>query len=115
MTTRQREVLDFIGAFIATERHSPSYEEIADWIGVRSVATVHKHLSALVRSGNITRVHGVSRSVDMARPEISSRGAMGAVIAERERCAKVCESMNAERSRHARNILDRAAAKIRSK
>jgi repressor LexA len=47
LTRRQKEVLDFIAAYQVENGYSPSYEEIARGLDLASIATVHKHISAL--------------------------------------------------------------------
>jgi repressor LexA len=64
LTKRQREILDFIESFIQTHGFSPSFEEIAEFFGYRSLATVHEHLSNLERKGYIRRNYNESRSVE---------------------------------------------------
>jgi repressor LexA len=68
LTKRQREILDFIQSFIQTSGYSPSFEEIADFFGYRSLATVHEHLSNLERKGYIRRNYNESRSVEPLEP-----------------------------------------------
>ncbi|UCC82949.1 MAG: transcriptional repressor LexA [Gemmatimonadota bacterium] len=77
LTKRQREILDFIESFIQTSGYSPSFEEIADFFGYRSLATVHEHLSNLERKGYIRRNYNESRSVEpleSARPKVVAAG-----------------------------------------
>ncbi|MGD2151776.1 MAG: transcriptional repressor LexA [Gemmatimonadales bacterium] len=77
LTKRQREILDFIESFIQTSGYSPSFEEIADFFGYRSLATVHEHLSNLERKGYIRRNYNESRSVEpleSARPKAVAAG-----------------------------------------
>ena len=47
LTKRQKEVLDFIADFVEENGYSPSYEEVAQALGLASLATVHKHIQAL--------------------------------------------------------------------
>ena len=47
LTKRQKQVVDFIAGFIRRNGYSPSFEEIAEELGLASLATVHKHLTAL--------------------------------------------------------------------
>ncbi|NIR46187.1 MAG: transcriptional repressor LexA [Gemmatimonadetes bacterium] len=68
LTRRQREILDFIESFIQTSGYSPSFEEIAEFFGYRSLATVHEHLSNLERKGYIRRHYNESRSVEPLEP-----------------------------------------------
>jgi repressor LexA len=70
LTRRQREVLDVIRDFIATNGYSPSLEEIGKSLGLSSVATVHKHVTHLVAKGYARRVWNQNRSVELtAGPE----------------------------------------------
>ena len=47
VTRRQKEVLDFLETFVSRNEYSPSFEEIARGLGLKSLATVHKHISNL--------------------------------------------------------------------
>ena len=66
LTRRQKEVLDFIAGFIGGKGYSPSFEEIAQGVGLASIATVHKHLTALDGKGYLKRSFNQSRSLDLA-------------------------------------------------
>ena len=65
MTRRQKEVLDFIGGFVERQGYSPSFEEIARGLSLKSLATVHKHVSNLQTKGVLQRGHNRSRSIDV--------------------------------------------------
>jgi repressor LexA len=66
LTRRQKEVVDFIATFVDDNGYSPSYEEIAQALQLASLATVHKHISALQAKNYLKRAHNRSRSVDLA-------------------------------------------------
>jgi len=66
LTRRQKEVLDFIAAYQVENGYSPSYEEIARGLDLASIATVHKHISALQTKNYLHRNHNQSRSVEVA-------------------------------------------------
>src|SRR4051812_32491294 len=66
LTPRQKQLLDFVASFIESNGYSPSYEEIADGMELASLATVHKHISALEKKSYIRRGHNQSRSVEVA-------------------------------------------------
>ena len=66
LTRRQKEVVDFIAEFVDENGYSPSYEEIANALKLASLATVHKHISALQAKNYLRRTHNQSRSVDLA-------------------------------------------------
>src|SRR5437870_12542468 len=60
-TQRQKEVLDYITRFLAKHGHEPSYAQIARNFGVKSKATIAKHISALEKRGLIRREHEEER------------------------------------------------------
>jgi repressor LexA len=66
LTRRQKEVLDFIASYQVEFGYSPSYEEIARGLELASIATVHKHISALQTKNYLHRSHNQSRSIDVA-------------------------------------------------
>jgi repressor LexA len=65
LTRRQKEVMDFLHAFIGQHGYSPSYEEIASGLGLASLATVHKHIQALETKHYLRRNYNHSRSVEI--------------------------------------------------
>lgn len=65
VTRRQKEVLDFILNFEQRNGYSVSFEEIARGLGLRSLATVHKHVTNLENKGLLLRAHNRSRSIDV--------------------------------------------------
>jgi SOS regulatory protein LexA len=56
-TQRQKEVLDYITRFLEGHGYEPSYAQIARHFGVKSRATIAKHIAALERRGLLTRQH----------------------------------------------------------
>lgn len=66
LTRRQKEVLDFIASYQVEYGYSPSYEEIAKGLELASIATVHKHISALQTKNYLHRSHNQSRSIEVA-------------------------------------------------
>ncbi|MFZ0663262.1 MAG: transcriptional repressor LexA [Acidobacteriaceae bacterium] len=68
ITRRQKEVLGFISGFTERNGYSPSYEEIAHGLDLRSLATVHKHITNLQNKGLLQRTHNRSRSIDILPP-----------------------------------------------
>lgn len=73
ITRRQKEVLDFISNFTQRNGYSPSYEEIARGLDLRSLATVHKHITNLHNKGLLQRAHNRSRSIDVLPPRPKAR------------------------------------------
>jgi repressor LexA len=56
-TQRQKDILDYIGRFSERNGYEPSYAQIARHFGVKSRATIAKHIAALERRGLLTRTH----------------------------------------------------------
>ncbi len=65
VTRRQKQVLDFVQAYLRKHGYAPSLEDIARHLGVASLATVHKHLARLESRGMIRRRAHQSRSVEV--------------------------------------------------
>jgi repressor LexA len=65
LTKRQKQVVDFIADFVDRNGYSPSYDEIARGLGLASLATVHKHISALVTKTYLKRTFNQSRSLEL--------------------------------------------------
>ncbi|HYI95304.1 MAG TPA: transcriptional repressor LexA [Bryobacteraceae bacterium] len=66
LTRRQKEFLDFLVGFTDSNGYSPSYEEIASALDLASLATVHKHVSALELKGYLHRGFNQSRSLEVS-------------------------------------------------
>ena len=73
VTRRQKEVLDFISSFVQRNGYSPSFEEIARGLDLKSLATVHKHITNLQNKGLLQRAHNRSRSIDVMPPRSKTR------------------------------------------
>ncbi len=74
VTRRQKEVLDFLTDFVKRNEYSPSYDEIARGLGLKSLATVHKHITNLANKGLLQRSHNRSRSIDVLPARSRHRG-----------------------------------------
>ena len=73
MTRRQKEILDFLNRFIERKGYAPTIEETAEHFGLRSLATVHKHLTNLQQKGFIKRAWNRSRSVELLPTRTTAR------------------------------------------
>ncbi len=67
LTKRQKEVLDAISGFVEEHGYSPSFEELAERLGLASLATVHKHILALESKHYLKRNYNQSRSVEVTQ------------------------------------------------
>lgn len=65
--TRQRQILDFISQFIDANGCAPTLKQIANSIGVSSLATVHEHLQALEKKGLIKKKIGDTRGIELTK------------------------------------------------
>lgn len=68
LTRRQKELYDFLLSFVDQHGYSPSFEEIAEGMGLSSLATVHKHITNLEQKGLLKRDYNRSRSIDLLKP-----------------------------------------------
>jgi repressor LexA len=62
---RQKQIVDFLSQYIQKNGYSPTLQEIADSIGVSSLATVHEHLQALQRKKVIKKFEGAVRGIEL--------------------------------------------------
>jgi repressor LexA len=73
LTKRQKEILDFIDEGIRERGYAPTLEEIGKHFGLRSLATVHKHISNLESKGLIKRKWNHSRAIELVQERKTSR------------------------------------------
>jgi repressor LexA len=70
LTRRQKEILDFLNDYIQQHGYAPTIEEIGSHFSLRSLATVHKHLSNLQEKGLIRREWNRSRALELVPTEV---------------------------------------------
>lgn len=63
LTSKQKQILDFINEYINKNNISPTIEEIKKKFKLKAVSTVHEHLSALKEKGYIKKENNTSRSI----------------------------------------------------
>lgn len=73
LTRRQKQILDYIQEFIESKGYSPSLEEIGRHFDLSSVATVHKHVTNLVRKGLLRRSWNQNRSIEVVKENEAPR------------------------------------------
>ena len=93
VTRRQKEILDFLEAFVNRNGYSPSFEEIARGMSLKSLATVHKHITNLEKKGMLDRVHNRSRSIDVLPPGTRTRSSLKLQLAGRIAAGAPVEAM----------------------
>jgi len=69
--------MDFIRQYIETSRSAPTLKEIAQAIGVTSLATVHEHLANLESKGLIKRTGGKNKSITLLDKKYSAETSDG--------------------------------------
>lgn len=66
LTPRQKEVLQFLEAYIEQNGYPPTLRDIAAHLRINGTLGVMKHLTALERKGYIRRGSGSSRTISLA-------------------------------------------------
>ena len=65
---KQRELLDFIDAFIREHGYGPSYREIMRLLDYKSVSTVAVHVDGLIKKGHLVKRDHSARSLAVVKP-----------------------------------------------
>jgi len=76
---RQRQILDFVNQYIQKFGVSPTLQQIADAIGVSSLATVHEHLANLEKKGILRRYRGKVRGIEILDKDLIAGGGVNQV------------------------------------
>lgn len=69
LTKKQAQILEYITNYIEENNISPSYYEIQDHFGFKSIHAVQRHLQALIKKRHIKKVEGVKRGLTLVRQE----------------------------------------------
>jgi len=64
-TKRQKELLDYVDGFIQEHGYGPSYREIMNAIGYKSVSTVAIHIDGLIAKGFLRKTDNSARSLEV--------------------------------------------------
>lgn len=78
---RQQQILELIQRTVAEQGYPPSVREIGEYLGLRSPASVHRHLKGLEDAGHIRRDSTKPRAIvvltrrtdEPARPSVATR------------------------------------------
>lgn len=89
LTNKQKEVLDYIKSFCASNKYPPSVREICHGLGISSPATIHTHIKKLVEKGYIQRGENgnkqlkllVNNEYENSNSEITSVPLLGKITA----------------------------------
>ena len=77
LTSRQRQILDWIRSFIETRRMPPTRAEIAAGLGFSSPSSAEDHLQALAKKGALEIVPGAARGLRLKDiPGVPAQGTL---------------------------------------
>ncbi len=65
LTKRQKQLQDYLNNYIGQFGYAPTLQEIGNFFGLSSLATIHKHLKNLEAKGVIKRKWNHSRALEM--------------------------------------------------
>jgi len=68
---RQRELLNFVDGFIQGHGYGPSYREIMQALGYKSVSTVAVHIDGLMAKGYLRKRDRSARSLEVVTTHLS--------------------------------------------
>ena len=68
LTDKQYKTLNFIQSYIAIHTISPTLQEIADGIGIRSRGVAHRYVQALIETSFIAINNGKKRGIQLLKP-----------------------------------------------
>lgn len=64
-TKKQRELLTFVDVFIKEHGYGPSYREVMNGMGYKSVSTVATHIDGLIAKGYLRKRDNSARSLEV--------------------------------------------------
>lgn len=84
-TKKQKQLLDYIDAFIREHGYSPSYREIMNGLGYNSVATVALHVNNLIKRGHLRKRDHSARSLEVVGSDSKRAGKLNAIEESQEK------------------------------
>ena len=84
-TKRQKELLDFVADFIQEHGYGPSYREIMNAIGYKSVSTVAIHIDGLIAKGFLRKSDNSARSLEVVTTNVSTAAQSKSVSPAKEK------------------------------
>jgi SOS-response transcriptional repressor LexA len=79
MTPAQQRVLRFISAFLHEQCRPPTYREMMDGIGMKSMSTLHKHVMRLEQQGMVSREPRRACAISVTAKGMQGDGCMIAI------------------------------------
>lgn len=68
-TKKQKELLQFVDGFIKEHGYGPSYREVMNGLGYKSVSTVAVHIEGLITKGYLRKRDNSARSLEVVTSE----------------------------------------------
>lgn len=63
LTKKQKQVFDFINAYISKNGISPTIEEIRKKLKLKAVSTIHEHINSLKEKGYLAKTENSARNL----------------------------------------------------
>lgn len=76
-TKKQKELLHYVDSFIKEHGYGPSYREVMNGMGYKSVSTVAIHIDGLIAKGYLRKRDNSARSLEVVSSEYKSGGPSG--------------------------------------
>ena len=84
-TKRQKELLDYVDTFIQEHGYGPSYREVMNAIGYKSVSTVAIHIDGLIAKGFLRKSDNSARSLEVVTTNVSTAAQSKSVSPAKEK------------------------------
>lgn len=77
---RQKQILGYIETSITENGCAPTLTEIAQYLGLSSLSTVHEHLAVLEKKGLIRRYKGAIRGIELLEKETENKALLASMV-----------------------------------
>ena len=67
LTTKQKQVFDFINQYVSENGISPTIEEIRKKLKLKAVSTIHEHIASLKEKGYLSKLDNSARSLTLRK------------------------------------------------
>ncbi|HEY8992962.1 MAG TPA: hypothetical protein VIM37_03900 [Candidatus Microsaccharimonas sp.] len=84
-TKRQKELLEYVDSFIQEHGYGPSYREIMNAIGYKSVSTVAIHIEGLIAKGFLRKTDNSARSLEVVTTNAATAASSKSVSPAKEK------------------------------
>ena len=107
-TKRQKELLDYVDSFIQEHGYGPSYREVMNAIGYKSVSTVAIHINGLIAKGFLRKSDNSARSLEVVtmQPGVTSTKKAATATQEKWITNAVTERFNRLEQQYDGTVLD---------